>query len=109
MRSSAGCKCRKRCPPWQSARDGVLVRGEVLRVRSPIDGSELASIPEAGPDDVADAVRSAAEAFAVWRTVPAPRRGELVQRIGQRLRDHKRDLAALVSWEVGKITQEVAG
>jgi aldehyde dehydrogenase (NAD+) len=83
--------------------------GEVLRVRSPIDGSELASIAEAGPGDVADAVRAAAEAFAVWRTVPSPRRGELVQRIGQRLRDHKQDLAALVSWEVGKITQEALG
>src|SRR3954470_16734566 len=44
-----------------------------------------------------------------WRTVPAPVRGGLVRRLGELLREHKADLATLVSIEVGKITSEAAG
>jgi aldehyde dehydrogenase (NAD+) len=54
-------------------------------------------------------ISAAAEAFRVWQSVPAPRRGELVRRIGERVRARKEDLARLVSWEVGKIPQEALG
>ena len=87
-------------------RDG---RGAALSVRSPIDGSELAAFAAAGPEDVPEVVRAAAEAFVAWRCVPAPRRGELVRRIGDKLRQHKTDLARLITWEAGKITQEALG
>ena len=83
--------------------------GEMLEARSPIDGSVLARFRQAGPADVENAAARAAEAFQKWRTVPAPRRGELVRLIGQELRRSKQDLAALVSWEAGKITQEALG
>lgn len=83
--------------------------GPPLTVRSPIDGSELASFPAALPEDVTEVVKAAGEAFTIWRMVPAPRRGELVRIIGEKLRERKQDLAALVSWESGKITQEALG
>lgn len=83
--------------------------GPTLAVRSPIDGAWLASIPASSGEDVGRAIESAGEAFTAWRMVPGARRGELVRRIGQRLRAQKADLAALVSWEVGKITQEALG
>ena len=83
--------------------------GVTATKRSPIDGSVLASLRLAGPQDVADVVESAAGAFAIWRAQPAPRRGEFVRRFGGLLRAHKDDLAALVSWEAGKITQEARG
>jgi aldehyde dehydrogenase (NAD+) len=51
----------------------------------------------------------AADTFISWRSVPAPRRGELVRHIGLALRARKSDLAALVSWETGKIVQESLG
>jgi aldehyde dehydrogenase family 7 protein A1 len=41
--------------------------------------------------------------------VPAPKRGEIVRQIGDELRKHLEDLGALVSLEVGKITQEGIG
>jgi aldehyde dehydrogenase family 7 protein A1 len=41
--------------------------------------------------------------------VPAPKRGEIVRQIGDELRKHLVDLGALVSLEVGKITQEGIG
>jgi aldehyde dehydrogenase (NAD+) len=84
-------------------------RGEPILVRSPINGETLAEFPSALPDDVDNAVQGAAEAFNEWRLVPAPRRGELVRRFGEKLREHKADLAALVSWEAGKIKQEALG
>ena len=83
--------------------------GAELEVRSPIDGSPLASFPAATSADLADVVRAAGDAFSCWRTVPAPRRGELVRQMGEAFRLYKADLATLLSWEVGKITQEALG
>jgi len=83
--------------------------GTALSVRSPIDGSQLASFPAAGPGDVQGVVAAAAEAFRTWRALPAPQRGEFVRRIGQRLRQHKQELAALITREVGKTASEALG
>jgi len=87
----------------------VLGRGAPLVVRSPVDGSTLTRFPAASVDQVDEVIASAAEAFRVFRTVPAPRRGELVRRFAARLREHKSDLAELVTWEAGKITEEALG
>jgi len=83
--------------------------GEALRVTSPIDGRQLAGFPAATTEDAQRVIAAAAGAFPLWRDIPAPRRGELVRRIGERLRQHKQDLAEVVSWEVGKIPSEAAG
>ncbi|MGD9723981.1 MAG: aldehyde dehydrogenase family protein [Pirellulales bacterium] len=83
--------------------------GERLIVRSPIDGSELAELHLSNAEDVHVATALAAQAFAKWRLVPAPRRGELVRRIGEQLRVHKEDLALLVTLECGKILEESRG
>ncbi len=88
---------------WRSGHGGSL------EVHSPIDGSLLAAFPAADKSDSAGVVQAAAEAFSCWRMVPAPRRGELVRRLGDEFRRRKSDLAALISWEVGKITQEALG
>jgi aldehyde dehydrogenase (NAD+) len=90
-------------PDWRRG------RGRRLMVRSPIDGSVLAGFPLAAPHDVADAVDAAAASFERWRDVPAPRRGELVRRIGNELRRHKDALGTLVSWEAGKVVEEGRG
>jgi aldehyde dehydrogenase (NAD+) len=83
--------------------------GSIICARSPIDGSELAHIQAASASDMAPVVAAARAAFLEWRLVPAPRRGEFVRRIGERLREQKEDLARLVTLEVGKITQEALG
>ncbi len=83
--------------------------GPDREVRSPIDGSRLARIPSAAPADL-DAVAAASRsAFEILRQVPPPRRGELVRRFGQVLREHREDLASLVTWEAGKIGSEALG
>jgi len=83
--------------------------GDELTPRSPIDGSRLAVFRSATPADVESAADCAAQAFRAWRLVPAPKRGELVRRIGNRLREKQDSLAALVTWETGKIAAEAVG
>ena len=78
-------------------------------VTSPVNGQHLLSVRRQTGADVAAAVERAQEAFRQWRTVPPPVRGALVRRLGELLREHKADLATLVSVEVGKITSEAAG
>jgi len=80
-----------------------------LVVCTPITGAEIARVPRS--DAVASdlAVARATEAFALWRDVPAPRRGELVRLLGEELRREKETLGALVTLEVGKIAQEGLG
>src|SRR5439155_7389005 len=73
------------------------------------DGRTLATVTWAQPADVARAIDAAADAFTTWRLAPAPKRGELVRRFGDKLRQRKADLARIVSLEAGKITQEALG
>ena len=87
----------------------IDTRGPALGVRCPIDGSTLATIRSATPGETEQVIDAAHEAFLTWRLVPAPKRGEFVRRIGNKLRDRKAELAALVTLEAGKITQEALG
>ncbi|MEA2754115.1 MAG: aldehyde dehydrogenase [Aliidongia sp.] len=80
-----------------------------LAARSPIDGSQVFQLAEAGADEVAATITRAESAFQAWRRVPAPRRGELVRLLGEELRAHKADLGRLVTLEAGKILQEGLG
>ncbi|MEU6761675.1 aldehyde dehydrogenase family protein [Streptomyces sp. NPDC046853] len=91
-------------------RVGVSVpEGDGLRARTPITGEDLFGLSAATAADTEDAVAAAREAFLVWRTTPAPRRGELIRRLGELLRDHKSDLADLITIEAGKIRSEALG
>jgi aldehyde dehydrogenase (NAD+) len=83
--------------------------GKPRQVQSPIDARQLAAVNDAAADDVTRAVGAAAEAFRTWRLVPAPKRGEFVRRIGNKLRERKSDLGTIVSLEAGKITSEALG
>ncbi len=83
--------------------------GGTLAVRSPIDGRTLADVHETPAADMEAILANAKTAFKSWRTVPAPRRGELIRLLGEELRAAKDDLGALVSWEAGKITSEGLG
>jgi aldehyde dehydrogenase (NAD+) len=84
-------------------------RGGTIQSLSPIDGIPLGSIRQASGDDYERAVSAAVQAFEQWRMVPAPRRGEIVRRLGDAFRSCKRDLGLLVSLESGKIRSEGEG
>lgn len=80
-----------------------------LKVFTPIDGSEIASVSCHEVSDVSNMVENATNAFQEWRAVPAPVRGELVRLLGEELRNAKDDLGALVTLECGKIVSEGLG
>jgi len=83
--------------------------GDPLHRLSPIDLRPLPVVRSASEQDYREIVDRAVEAFGAWRMVPAPKRGEVVRQIGTVLRWHKRDLAEVVSREVGKTRAEAEG
>lgn len=80
---------------------------EGLKVFSPIDGKQIAEVT--CNENSEQVISNATQAFQEWRTVPAPKRGELVRVFGELLREHKQALGALVTLECGKILQEGLG
>ena len=85
------------------------ISGGTLAVHTPIDGAEIARLKMHSGDDARATVAKAVTAFQAWRTVPAPRRGELVRLFGEELRAAKANLGRLVTLESGKILQEGQG
>ena len=83
--------------------------GGALRVRSAIDGAELAHLHETPAASMPEMIARSQAAFRRWRDVPAPARGELVRLWGEELRTSKADIGRVISLEVGKITQEGLG
>jgi aldehyde dehydrogenase (NAD+) len=86
-----------------------LASAGTLVARSPIDGSITAKLAPSNAAATEAAIGRAHSAFLAWRSVPAPRRGELVRLLGEELRAHKDTLAELVTIEAGKITAEARG
>jgi aldehyde dehydrogenase (NAD+) len=83
--------------------------GPELEVITPIDGSRIAVVRQVTEQEYDHIVRQAYAAFLKWRTVPAPKRGEIVRQLGNRLRALKAELGALVTLEMGKIAAEGEG
>ncbi len=88
---------------------GGAAHGGELPSINPANGAKLARVRMATAEDYERVVAEAAEVFARWRMMPAPRRGEIVREIGDELRAHKDDLGALVTLEMGKILAEGRG
>ncbi len=80
-----------------------------LKIHSPVDGKLIASVYQASGKDYDNVIKTAEKAFKEWRMIPAPKRGEIVRQIGNRLREYKEPLGTLVSYEMGKSLQEGLG
>jgi aldehyde dehydrogenase (NAD+) len=91
------------------AKWGATTNQNELHISSPVDGKLIASVYQASEEDYQHIIESAQKAFSVWRSVPAPARGEIVRKIGLQLREYKEALGRLVSYEMGKSLQEGMG
>ena len=80
--------------------------GQYLQSFSPVDGTLIGSVSKTTREEYDHVIGKAQEAFKVWRTLPAPQRGEIVRQYGNELRKHKDALGRLVSYEMGKSLQE---
>jgi len=90
------------------AYNGAWLRtgGDVLESRNPATGELIAKVRQASASDFEACVTAAHEAFLRWREVPAPKRGEIVRRLGNAIREKKDPLGRLITLEMGKILQE---
>lgn len=97
-------------PSWSTGQVwGEIKRAKQKEIISPADGNRIALAELADESDHEKVVGTAEKAFDVWRRMPAPARGEIVRKIGDRLREYKNILGALVTIETGKIYQEGLG
>jgi aldehyde dehydrogenase (NAD+) len=87
----------------------ALLATDGLKAVSPITGELIAHVRPASREDVDTVIGRSARAFEAWRSVPAPRRGELVRLLAEELRAAKDDLGRLVTLETGKILSEGRG
>jgi acyl-CoA reductase-like NAD-dependent aldehyde dehydrogenase len=84
--------------------------GEFFENRNPADtGDLIGTFPRSASADVDAAVAAAGGAFDSWRLTPAPKRGEILYRLGQILMSRKEEISRLMTREMGKIIKETRG
>jgi aldehyde dehydrogenase (NAD+) len=83
--------------------------GETFESRNPATGELIGVFPRSTTEDVDRAVEAAKDAYESWRLVPAPKRAEILFRVGQRFIDRKDELTELMVQEMGKVRAEAGG
>ncbi|KAJ3217196.1 Alpha-aminoadipic semialdehyde dehydrogenase [Dinochytrium kinnereticum] len=83
--------------------------GPVVQSVNPATNEVIAEVVTGSTGDLDKTLALAKEAQLIWREIPAPKRGEVVRQIRERLFAHREALGALVSLEVGKILPEGIG
>jgi aldehyde dehydrogenase (NAD+) len=103
---------------WQQGQNwpAAVVHGEpvfigqaVRQISSPIDGQSHGNLGLASQQQLDLALNSAESAFVEWRSWPAPRRGQVIKAIAERVVQNKQALARLIVLEAGKIESEALG
>lgn len=84
-------------------------RGETINSINPSTGEILATIWTGNRQDYDQIMDSVTAAAMIWNRTPAPKRGEIVRQIGEKLRQNKECLADLIAQEMGKIRAEAQG
>jgi acyl-CoA reductase-like NAD-dependent aldehyde dehydrogenase len=83
--------------------------GETFESTNPATGEPIGTFPKSRVEDVDRAVEAAKDAYERWRLVPAPKRAEILFRVGQRFLDRKDELTELMVEEMGKVRAEAGG
>ena len=89
---------------WVGARSG-----RTFANLNPANGESLGDFPSSDAADVDEAARAARQAFKTWRLTPAPKRAEILFRLGTLIAHRKEDLARAATREMGKILLETRG
>ncbi len=85
------------------------LHGQYRNIVNPATGEALWDVPQSSREDLNLAVAAAKSSFSSWRLVPAPKRGEMLFRVGQMLLERKAELAAMMTQEMGKVLLEAEG
>ena len=81
----------------------------LITSKSPVDNSIIAKVTVTTEEEFESVVSEASNAFKDWKKIPAPKRGEVIRQLGNKIRDVKAELGLLVSYEMGKSYQEGLG
>ncbi|MBC8455431.1 MAG: aldehyde dehydrogenase family protein [Flavobacteriales bacterium] len=92
-----------------STGSNFFATGDKIDSISPVDGSLIGTVTSTSSEDYEKVIKSAQSAFTFFRTMPAPKRGDMVRQFGNKLRELKNPLGMLVSYEMGKSYQEGLG
>ncbi|MEM9103320.1 MAG: aldehyde dehydrogenase family protein [Pseudomonadota bacterium] len=99
--NSGGC--------W-SATNWTPIEGQsLIESYNPTTSELIAKVTVNTPQEYERIISQAEKSSLIWRSIPAPLRGELVRKIGQALRAKKSALGSLVAFEMGKIKAEGDG
>ncbi len=84
--------------------------GEFFENVNPADKNDIIGLfPKSNKEDVDEAVAAAKDAAAKWRRTPAPKRAEILFRLGEILRDNKTEFTREMTREMGKVLKEAGG
>ena len=83
--------------------------GKTFVSLNPPTTKPLASFPSGNESDARRAIDAAEKAGEKWKKVPPPKRGMVLLRFSQLLRQHKEELARLIATEMGKVIAESRG
>jgi alpha-ketoglutaric semialdehyde dehydrogenase len=87
----------------------AAAEGRTSENRDPATGALIGHFPRSSQADVDRAVAAAKAAFEGWRKMPAPRRGEILYRVGEILKERKEEIARILTREMGKVLVEARG
>ena len=87
----------------------TYANGDDIILTSPVDGESIGKFKTSSIKELDVAVDQMQTSFKEWRKIPAPKRGELVRRIGNIARENKESLAYFITLETGKIYAEALG
>jgi len=91
------------------AGEWIETGGAMIASTNPATGEVIARVESATVEAYNTIVTRANTAFQTWRTMPAPKRGDVVRDLGNLLREYKEPLGELVTLEMGKIRAEGLG
>ena len=89
-------------PHWINDAELPSKDGRAFEKRRPSDDSVIAEVARGGPADVARALSAAAAAAPEWGRWPVPKRGAILGRAAQLLREREATFGQIVQHETGK-------
>src|SRR5450432_205258 len=94
---------------WIDGVRSASTSGRSGKVFDPATGAVARQVDFASVDDVDRAVAAATAAFPAWRATSLSKRSEVLFRIRNLVESHRRDIAALLTSEHGKVPSDALG
>ena len=89
-------------PHWIADTEVPSVEGASFDKRCPMDDRVVAQVARGGAAEVAHALSSAAGVADAWAQVPVPKRGAILGRAAQLLREREQEFGSVIQVETGK-------